>query len=181
MRGQALLLLMILEWKAPARARRGCLACLASRDAADPARGRPGPGERSPTRPPSADFVVRLVNDRDDEPAWKIPAATVDALAELLVARRPPAPGPDRPAAPPPASAKEQDAWDQAWSVHEPRFAPEIAAPASAGRSGEARAPVDPRPGQLRELAFGAYVGLVREQGGGRAARRKTASGRSGR
>src|SRR5262249_48567994 len=44
------------------------------------------------------------------------------------------------------------------------RFAAELATANAA--AGERKAPPQYTPGQLRELAFGAYVGLVREQGG---------------
>ncbi|MBN9521224.1 HEAT repeat domain-containing protein [bacterium] len=106
-------------------------------------------------------FVVELVNDRGDEAAWKIPPETVDALAAVLVGAAPPLR----------ARAvgllawlaeKEQAGWNQAWAVFAKRFAAEIAA-------AEAAAP--PRTvSQLsaaaaKELAFGAYIGLVREQG----------------
>jgi ParB family chromosome partitioning protein len=61
--------------------------------------------------------------------------------------------------------AKEQAAFDQAWAVHQARFTRELA---ELRRQSKERRPVRSQstPAQLRELAFGAYVGLVREQGG---------------
>ena len=155
---------MMREWKDPQGTAARCLACLSSRVAAAPPDGRPGPGSRSPTRPPSRAFVVGLVNDRGDKPAWKVPASTVDDLAELLVhgdpllrarsallLRH--------------LDAEEQAAFDQAWSVHA------AGTPGRSRRSAGRRrrrkpVPLQYGPEQLRELAFGAYVGLVREQGG---------------
>src|SRR5207302_65989 len=62
---------------------------------------------------------------------------------------------------------KEQAGWNQAWGVFAKRFAAETAAAETAA----AQAAVPPRTRsqlpaeELKELAFGAYVGLVREQG----------------
>ena len=82
-RTRALLLLMLLELKAPAGAPARCLTCLAAR----PPRVRlTAAGALECFADPAAfrAFVVQLVNDRGDRPAWKIPAETVDDLAELL-------------------------------------------------------------------------------------------------
>ncbi|WP_040891497.1 HEAT repeat domain-containing protein, partial [Zavarzinella formosa] len=56
---------------------------------------------------------------------------------------------------------KEQAGWDKAWAVHAKRFAAEITA------AKKQATPLKPKlsAGELQELAFGAYVGLVREQG----------------
>ncbi len=162
-RFRALILLMMLEWKDPDGTAARCLACLASRTprlrltAARALEAMTEPGAFEP-------FVVGLVNDRGDAPAWKIPVATVDAFAELLVHG-----APQLRARTARLLArlndKEQAAFDQAWAVHEARHAAELA---QLRRQAKARKPVAPRytRDQLRELAFGAYVGLVREQGG---------------
>ncbi len=162
-RSRALLLLMIREWKDPQGTAARCLACLSSRvprlrltaalaleSIADPAA--------------LGAFVVGLVNDRGDKPDWKVPASTVDVLAELLVHGDPLLRARS-------AlllhhlDAKEQAAFDQAWSVHKARYAAEIAA--LRGRAqGSTPVPLQDGPEPLRELAFGAYVGLVREQAG---------------
>src|SRR5262249_36980725 len=109
-------------------------------------------------------FVVDLFNDRGDDPPWKVPPQTVETVAELLVHGTPPIRART-------AlllrhlSEKEQAAWNQAWNVHEDRFAPEIAAwKQQAGQ--HPPAPSRYNHAQLLQLAFGAYVGLVREQGG---------------
>jgi ParB family chromosome partitioning protein len=161
-RARAFLLLMMREWKAPRGDAARCLACLSSRsprlrlDAARALEALPDPAAL-------AGFVAALVNDRGGKPAWTVPAAVVDDLAGLLVH-----------GAPHPRARTallldllnrdDQAAFDQAGAVHAARFAAERAA--LGGRAG-------PRPlappggfGALRELAFGAYVGLVREQGG---------------
>ena len=106
-------------------------------------------------------FVAATLNDRGDDQSWTVPAEVVDALADLLSA------------GPPQLRArtvgllhwfaeKDQAGWNQAWAVFAERFAAEIAAVRASGRDQptSALAVAD-----LRELAFGAYVGLVREQG----------------
>lgn len=106
-------------------------------------------------------FVVELVNDRGDDAPWKIPAETVDSLAAALVG--------GTPALRARAVSlfqwldhKEQAGWNYQWAVFAKRFAAEIAAaeaaapPRTASRLSAAEA---------KELAFGAYIGLVREQG----------------
>ncbi|MGP0065863.1 MAG: HEAT repeat domain-containing protein [Isosphaeraceae bacterium] len=170
---RALILLMMLEWKAPDGNASRCLACLASRTPRirlTAARALETMSESriadsgSPIDGAFESFIVGLVNEPNDQPAWKIPASTVDAFAELLVhgdpqlrartarlfAR---------------LNEKEQAAFDQAWAAHETRYADDLA---RLRKQVKARKPVAPRymKDQLRELAFGAYVGLVREQGG---------------
>ena len=162
-RSRALLLLMMREWKDPQGTAARCLACLSSRV---PRLRLTAARALELIADPAAlgAFVVGLVNDRGDKPDWKVPASTVDDLAELLVhgdpllrarsallLRH--------------LDAEEQAAFNQAWSVHSKRYAGEIAA-----LRGQAKArkpvPLQYGPEQLRELAFGAYVGLVRERGG---------------
>jgi ParB family chromosome partitioning protein len=171
LRGWALLLLLIRDLADRQGAPVRCLACLAARpprvrltaaraleNFADPAAFR--------------DLVVQILNDRGDEPAWKIPVATVDALGELLT-RGSPA-----------ARARtahlmvnlfqnEHSAWDQAWKLHASRYAGEVDSLKKAAKKREAPA-LQYTPEQLQEMAFGAYVGLVREQGGASAAGRGT-------
>jgi len=162
-RNRALLLLMMREWKDPRGTAARCLACLSSRTPR--LRLTAARGLESLHDPAAfAGFIVGLVNDRGDKPAWKIPEGTVDALAELLVHGDPQlrarTSGLLRHLA-----ADEQDAFDLAWKVHEARFAGDLA---DLRRKAGGRPPVPPRDtaDRLRELAFGAYVGLVREQGG---------------
>ncbi len=164
LRSRALLLMMLLELAEPQDVPRRCLACLAAK----PARVRLTAAralERFADPAAFRDFVVQLVNDRGDEAPWKIPAETVDNLAGLLahgsVSAR--------------ArtahllmhfAAKEPAAWEEAWGLHAGRFAAEIRSLTPPKRPA-------PRytPAQLQDLAFGAYVGLVREQGGAGAGR----------
>lgn len=161
-RSRALLLLMMREWKASQGTAAHCLACLSSRtprfrfiaaraleSLADPAT--------------FASFVVELVNDQGDKPAWTIPATTVDGLAEVLVHGNPQwqarAARVLRHLA-----ADEAEEFLQAWSVFAGRFESELEAlrkQSSKRKSVPLRYTLE----QLRELAFGAYVGLVREQG----------------
>lgn len=162
-RSRALLLFMLRELADRQGAPVRCLACLAAlppRIRLTAARGLGCFADAGKFR----DFVVGLVNDRGDEPAWKVAAADVEAVARLLVY----APAPLRARTAQllsHLSEKEQASWDQARALHFGRFASELAAANAAARERKA-APLQYSPEQLREMAFGAYVGLVREQGG---------------
>jgi ParB family chromosome partitioning protein len=157
---------MLLELKAGGGVPTRCLACLASRDARVRLRAARG---LDTFRDPALflQFVTRLFTDRGDEKPWTIKPETVDAVADL-VAFGPPAVRARTARLLSKLFKGEQAAWDRAWAVHAERFAAESAAvrkdntkrAADAGAAG-------PRytPEQLEELAFGAYVGLVREQG----------------
>src|SRR5207253_1631010 len=61
--------------------------------------------------------------------------------------------------------AKEQAAWNQAWAVHSARYAAELKF--ARAKAKDFGVPVKSKlsVAELRELAFGTYVGLVREQG----------------
>jgi ParB family chromosome partitioning protein len=164
-RNLALLLLLIKEWKAPdgtAARLRACLAARSPRMRLTAARGL----ETLSDPAGFAAFVVQMINDRGDKPAWQIAAPVVNTLADLLVHGEPLVRARTflllRH-----LGAEEQDAWDQDWAVYAARFAPAIDA---AGRLAGLHSSPSPRysPAELRELAFGAYVGLVREQGGSR-------------
>ena len=107
------------------------------------------------------EFVRTQFNDRGDESAWKISAGTVDELAAVLAFATPVLRARAF-ALTQHFGQKEQAKWDQAWGVFVKRFAAEVAA---------AKADLKPTASklsreELRELAFGAYVGLAREQGG---------------
>jgi ParB family chromosome partitioning protein len=157
----AVLLLMLLELAARQEAPVRCLAVLAAR----PPRVRLIAAralERFADPAAFRDFVVQLVNDRGDSPAWKVSAAVVDDLANLLVHGSPAVrartahllvhlTGSD--AAP----------WEQAWGLHAGRYREELSRLRQAARPTSA---LRYTPAQLQDLAFGAYVGLVREQGG---------------
>jgi ParB family chromosome partitioning protein len=169
-RSRALILMMMREWKDPDGDATRCLACLASRTprirltAARALEVFYGP-ETEDSRS-KMEFVAGLLNDRGDKPEWKIAAATVDGLAELLVHGEPRLRARTaRLFARLGADEKEQAAFDQAWSVHAARHASELT---ELLRQSASRRPVASRytREQVRELAFGAYVGLVREQPG---------------
>jgi len=167
LRTRALVVQMLLEQKSPLGAPARCLTCLSARSA----RVRLAAAralERCAGPALFRDYVAQLVNDRGDEPAWKVPAETVDTLAELL------AHGSAKARARTAhqlryLSEKESAAWEQTWALHAARFANEIRELREAAKGRNAPAP-QYTPEQLQDLAFGAYVGLVREQGGSAAA-----------
>lgn len=109
-------------------------------------------------------FVIAEVNDRGEDTPWKVAPEVVDDLANLLAFAEPQLKA---------KTAlllglfdnKEQAEWNAAWAVHAARFAPEIKAAREAATKAGVPVPSKLTPEQLRELAFGGYVGLVREQG----------------
>ena len=163
LRDRALLATLLLELKDTDGQPEKCIECVAARGArfrltgaqaleafADPAAFRA--------------FVIKEVNDRGEDTPWKVAPEVVDDLANLLAF------------APPQLKAKtarllehfdnkEQAQWNAAWGVHSARFAAEVVAARAAAKA--AGVPVKSKltAEQLRELAFGGYVGLVREQG----------------
>jgi ParB family chromosome partitioning protein len=163
LRTRALLVQMLLELKSPSGAPSRCLTCLSARSprvrlaAARALERYAGPVL-------FRDYVVQLVNDRGDEPAWKIGAETVETVAELL-AHGAPAARARTAHLLRHLSEKEPAAWEQFWALHGARYANEIQRLREAAKERPAPAP-QYTPDQLQELAFGAYVGLVREQGG---------------
>jgi ParB family chromosome partitioning protein len=162
-RNQALLLLMMLELKTHAGTPARSLACLSSRMPRvrlTAARAL----ECFADLPAFLLFVVQLFNDRGDEQPWKVPQEIVEAVADLIAFASPHTRA--RTAIQlRHLSAKEQAAWNQPWALHQARFASELEeVRAQAAERGAM--PVRTTPEQLRQLAFGAYVGLVREHGG---------------
>ena len=161
LRTRALLLLLLLEVKAPASAPVRCLTCLSARS----------PRVRLTAvralecfadRAAFLAFVVERVNDRGDEPAGKISSETVETLAELLAHGSPLARA--RSALLLRVVSEKEAVWEQAWGLHSDRFAAEIRALRESASKRE-QPPSQYTPAQLLELAFGAYVGLIREQG----------------
>ncbi|HEY1186317.1 MAG TPA: HEAT repeat domain-containing protein, partial [Gemmata sp.] len=163
LRDRALLATLLLELKDTDGQPEKCIECVSAKGArfrltgaralelfADPAAFRA--------------FVTGEVNDRGDDTPWKVAPEVVDDLANLLAFA-----GPQLKAKTALLLAlfdnKEQAEWNAAWAVHSARFAAEIKAAREA--SVKAGVPVASKltPEQLRELAFGGYVGLVREQG----------------
>ncbi len=164
-RARALLLLMMREWKAPQGNAARVLACLASRTPRlRLTAARAIEALADPTG--FTGFVVSLVNDKGDKPAWKIPEATIDALAEMLIHGDPHLQV---------RTARllrhldtdEQHPFDLAWKVHEARFADSLTKLRAQSKKLQPVA-LQYNPEQLRDLAFGAYVGLVREQAAGK-------------
>ncbi|QJW99535.1 HEAT repeat domain-containing protein [Frigoriglobus tundricola] len=163
LRDRALLATLLLELKDTDGQPEKCIECVSAKGArfrltgaqaleafADPASFRA--------------FVIKEVNDRGDDAPWKVAPEVVDDLANLLAF------------AAPQLKAKtalllrffdnkEQAEWNAEWGVHAARFAHDIRAAADAAK--RAGVPVASKLSaeQLRELAFGGYVGLVREQG----------------
>ncbi len=110
------------------------------------------------------EFVIKEVNDRGDDTPWKVAPEVVDDLANLLAF------------APPQMKArtalllglfdnKEQAEWNAAWAVHSARFTADIRTARDAAMNAGVPVASKLTPAELRELAFGGYVGLVREQG----------------
>jgi ParB family chromosome partitioning protein len=172
LRNQALLLLMLLELKAHQGTPARCLACLSSRM---PRVRLTAARALECFSDPAAflQFVAQLFNDRGDEPAWKISPETVDTVAELVVHGRPHTRVRTAQLLRH-LSEKEPAAWEQAWTIHEQRSTAEVA---TLREHAQERSPVPLQysQAQLQQLAFGAYVGLVREQGGAHGRKQRAA------
>ncbi len=163
LRDRALLATLLLELKDTDGEPEKCIECLSAKGARfrlTGAQALEAFGDPAAFRA----FVIKEVNDRGDDTPWKVAPEVVDDLANLLAF------------APPQLKAetalllsefdnKEQAGWNAAWGVHSARYAGEITAATDAAK--KAGVPVKSKiaPAQLRELAFGGYVGLVREQG----------------
>lgn len=163
LRNRALLVLMLLELKDTDGVPEKCLECLSANG---PRFRLSGAQALEAFADPAAfkEFVVHLVNDRGEDNDWKVSPEVVDDLANLLAF------------APSQLKArtagllrhfaeKEQAGWNQAWGVHSARFAGAIQAARAAATAAGVPVPSKLTAAQLRELAFGGYVGLVREQG----------------
>jgi ParB family chromosome partitioning protein len=163
LRSRALVLLMLLELKASRGAPARCLTCLSARSPRirlAAARAVEQLADSEAFR----DYIVHLVNDRGDQPPWKITAETIETLADLLAYGSPTARARTADLLRH-LAAKEPAAWEQSWALHADRYAAEIRALREAAPERQPPAPQYSRE-QLDDLAFGAYVGLVREQGG---------------
>lgn len=106
------------------------------------------------------EFVTKSVNDRGDETAWKITPEVAEELAAVLAFGEPVlrARASNVMAA---FGVKEQAKWTQEWGVFAKRFAKEVASAKAQMKAVKSKL----TQAELRELAFGAYVGLAREQG----------------
>jgi len=159
-RTAARLVEMLAELRNQSGDARRCLECLSAKAPRTRLAGAQGL-ELYPDPAAFRTFVVELVNDRGGDTPWEIPPGTVDALAAVLAGAAPPLR----------ARAvgllawlagKEQAGWTLAWDVFAKRFAADIAA---AERAAPLRAASRLTAAEAKELAFGAYIGLVREQG----------------
>lgn len=106
------------------------------------------------------DFVTKAVNDRGDDTAWKVTPEVVEELAAVLAFADPVvrARAVNVMAA---FAVKEQAKWTHEWGIFAKRFAQEVAAAKAQLKPAKSKL----TQAELRELAFGAYVGLAREQG----------------
>lgn len=109
------------------------------------------------------EFLVHAVNDRGDEAAWTISQFTISILADVLCFG-PPFLQARTVALMPLLVQDNQDPWDLAWANFAKRFAEELKTvqKESKKRKLPKLAVADL---ELSELAFGTYVGLVREAG----------------
>jgi ParB family transcriptional regulator, chromosome partitioning protein len=161
-RDRALLILLLLELAENSGSPNRCLACLASRiprvrlTAAQAL-------ERFHSREEFSKFVVDLFNDRGEAQPWKISEEIVHTIANLLAFGQPQTKARTAKVLEK-LSQSEVSAWNQAWKAHSERFAQEIA---KVNQIATTRPPSSREYdlAQLRQLAFGAYVGLVREKG----------------
>ena len=163
LRDRALLATLLLELKDTDGQPEKCIECVSAKG---PRFRLTGAQALESFADPAAfrEFVIKEVNDRGEDTPWKVAPEVVDDLANLLSF------------APPQLKAKtalllghfdtkEQSEWNAAWAVHSTRFAAEIKAAKDAATKAGVPVPSKITPAQLRELAFGGYVGLVREQG----------------
>ncbi len=163
LRDRALLATLLLELKDTDGQPDKCIECVSAKGARfrlTGARALEAFADRAAFR----EFVIKEVNDRGDDTPWKVSPEVIDDLANLLAF------------APPQLKAKtalllrlfdnkEQAEWNAEWGVHAARYAKEIKEAAAVAKSAGVPVPAKLTPEQLRELAFGGYVGLVREQG----------------
>ncbi|MBI1914559.1 MAG: HEAT repeat domain-containing protein, partial [Planctomycetes bacterium] len=174
LRDWALVLMMLLELKANDGSPTRCLACLSS---LMPRARLTAAGALETFSDPAAfaQFVVSLFNVRGEEQPWKVSADHIDSIAEL-VAHGSPLLKARTAYLLRFLSEKEQSAFDQAWAAHRKRFGTEIKTLKDQATSRRAPQPQYSTE-QLQQLAFGAYVGLVREQGGAHAKQQRPTLG----
>src|SRR5262249_48937861 len=110
-------------------------------------------------------FVVELFDDRgDDKAPWTVPAATVQALAEVVTWGDPQLKG--RAARLLEALDEEkQDRFDRAWESFGKRWEKDLARPRAAAAQRKP-APAEYGTDELGRVVLGAYAGLSRMAGG---------------
>ncbi len=112
---------------------------------------------------PVVNCLVNFLNDRGEQQEWKISEEQVTGLAGLVVSAAPRCQA-QMMTVLECLDAKTQDEWDFAWHIYQIRYASEMKQAKKSQPKLE-----DTTPGnaaELLQLAFGTYVGLVREQGG---------------
>ncbi|MCP4110671.1 MAG: hypothetical protein GY749_34965, partial [Desulfobacteraceae bacterium] len=107
-------------------------------------------------------FILDIVNDKGEKPAWKISAESVRDMADLVTF------GDSQVRARCAwmiwhLTDEKENAWHQAWEIFSRRFTENMEE--SRKVSDKLEKPKTDR-SYLDQLSFGAYVGLVREQGG---------------
>ncbi|RUL87063.1 HEAT repeat domain-containing protein [Tautonia sociabilis] len=160
-RALALLLLVFRELKTPRGDASRLVAALSSR--APRVRLLAADTLRSALDPTALlDAATRLVNDRGDQPSWSVPGPTVDAMAALLTLSPPLVRARAAALLLPTISPEhtESAALELALARLSRRFPQATEAPRAPASTA---APIPAK--ELEGRAFGAYVGLVREQG----------------
>lgn len=156
------LLLLMREWKSPGAApTRLWLALSAAhpRDVLEAARAL----EAFDDSTRLAALATEAVNDRGPAEAWKIDSGTISDFAELAVHGSPFVQAKTL-ALLELLTADHQSVWDRAWKLHTERFADPLNELRSAAEKRKTPKPED-SPEVLKQMAFGAYIGLVREHG----------------
>jgi ParB family chromosome partitioning protein len=156
------LLLLMREWKSPGPTPSRLWLALAAahpRDVLEAARALEAFGDSARL----AELATEAVNDRGPAEPWKIDPATISDFAELAVHGSPFVQ----------ArtlgllelfTAEHQSVWDRAWKLHTERFADALTELRRAAEKRKTPKPED-SPEVLKQMAFGTYIGLVREQG----------------
>ena len=108
-------------------------------------------------------FVTQLFNDRGEEQPWKIGEDIVDTVAELIANGGPHLKSAHRPSCCGHSAKKNSTPGTRPGPSTLPAMPIRLPSCAVRSKQSHHRSTL---PTQLQELAFGAYVGLVREQGG---------------
>ncbi|MGI9471753.1 MAG: HEAT repeat domain-containing protein [Rubripirellula sp.] len=108
--------------------------------------------------------VEAIFNDRGEEPPWSVTRDQIGALADLIVFGAPHCQA-DATGVLNGLDAEEQTQWDFDWKVCSLRYEEQMKQ-AQADQSAQEIVKIESTADELNQLAFGAYVGLVREQGG---------------
>ena len=155
-------LLILAEWEAGATGAAGektpqhCIACLA---ALDPKIRLAAAGALTHIVDYFEGYIADVINERENEAPWTISTQTIQLLKRLLF-RAPLHVRVEALQCLFQLKEKKQSHWEEAWTVFLKRY-PEAVAGVREGKS--SKKPKYNRK-KLLQLAFGAYVGLVRDQ-----------------